>query len=419
MSVISSRDSSVERLLYSPYKALDAVLDLGTVPQRLFRVFYPVWRVKVEGRQRIPTNYEELEWFLERGVHEVGLRSVEELAQFFGLEARFVHKLVEFLRSIGHVEGDDARLALTGLGLTSVQERIRYQDLETSARLYFDGFGSRPLTLEHYAIPMYTDLPSTRFKAFYDFEDCWNEKALDQLMERNDRNKYNLPDEVTHTELLDRELVYLPVYIIERRPDELEELASFLVFSRIRSLRDEVLETAVNAEERILTVLREARWKNLDEIVEHSLSRRGLGKDNWYLQRNGPWGLQVTVDTRAIGKSRHYAEGDRDSEKLAVRNVGKYLLAYDYDLAYDWCVWLTCDDDKVRRQAAIEQLIEWLQGVTAMPTAQDLHRRLATMRERLHVKTISTDVLMDVAEKRGLARAVERLELLVTDDAHS
>ena len=40
MSAIYDHDSITERVLYSPHKALDAVLDLGAIPKRLFRVFY-------------------------------------------------------------------------------------------------------------------------------------------------------------------------------------------------------------------------------------------------------------------------------------------------------------------------------------------------------------------------------------------
>jgi hypothetical protein len=97
-------DSSpqTERLLYSPHKALDAVLALGAIPKRLFRIFYPLWRVRVEGRQRLATDFEELEWYMERGIRgRVDLGG--DLAHFFGLEARFVERLVNFLRAIGHI----------------------------------------------------------------------------------------------------------------------------------------------------------------------------------------------------------------------------------------------------------------------------------------------------------------------------
>ena len=412
MCAISGSASSTNRLLYSPYKALDDVLDLGAIPRRLFRVLYPVWRVQVEGRQRIATDFEELEWFIERGLHEVGLDSVEDLARFLGLEARFVRKLVDFLKGIGHIRGDEDHLALTELGLTSVQTRIRYQDLETSAVLYFDGLGSRPLTREHYAVPVYADPPKgTRFRAFYTFYHRWDERALKQLMARPDRHHYNLPDEITEITPLDREPAYLPAYIVERWSGKPVNLPLFLVFSRVRSRRDAVLEEAVNVETLALVPLREANRHDLERAVENALSRRGLDRDDWYLRSDGPWGPQVTVDARVFKQSRRRTRGDdEDSWDLTVRDVGRYFLAYD------WCVWLACDDAEVRQQAAVERLLEWLQHVTATPTAEDLRQRLAVMHERLRIQPISTDTLMDAAEQRGLARALERLDALVIGD---
>jgi hypothetical protein len=417
MPVISWDESTGDRLLYSPHRALDAVLDLGAIPQRLFRVFYPVWRVKVQGQQRIATDFEELEWFIERGLHEAGLTSVEGLARFFGLDARFVQKLVKFLRGIGHIEGDDAHLSLTQLGLTSMQARVRYQEQETSAELYFDGLCSRPLALEHYSVPLYEDSSkSTWFRPFYVFDRRWNEAAVQELMAHPDKGKYNLPDEVTYIAPLSREPVYLPVYVIERQMGEPDGLPLFLVFSRIRSMRDEVIEGVVNVDPLAVVPLREARRQNLEESVRRCLDGRGLDQDDWHLQLSGPWGPQVTVDAQVLQSAHWHAEGTEGSRGLSVRDIGGYLLVYEHVLAFDWCVWLTCDDPKMRQQAAVERLLEWLQRAIAMPTSEDLNQRLMVMRERLRIKPISTDTLLDTAAERGLARALERLDMLVTSD---
>ncbi|MBN1137642.1 MAG: hypothetical protein JXM73_13730, partial [Anaerolineae bacterium] len=401
MSATIDENSTADRPLYSWHKALDAVLDLGAIPQRLFQVAYPVWRVRVEGRQRVATDFEELEWFLERGLHEAGLNSVEALAHFFGLEVRFVRKLVGFLRGIGHIAGDDAHLALTELGTTSVQEKVRYQDQETSAYLYFDGLGSRPLTREHYAVPIYEDLdPIEGFRSFHVFDHHWDQGALQRLMALADRDQYNLPDEVTQVTLLDREPAYLPAYIVERQADRPVDLPLYLVFSRIRSLRDAVLEEAVNVEAVAQVPLRHRHRDNLEWAVEQYLGRRGLDRRDWYLQPNGPWGAQAMVDSQVldlVGDS----SWDDEGQTLSVRQVGGYFLTHS------WCVWLTCDDAGIRRQAAIEQLLEWLQRVTATPTAEELRKRLHLMRERLRIEPISPDTLMDLAEQQGLARALE------------
>ena len=131
-------------LLYSHYKALDQVQEMGYIPVRLFRVLYPLWRVRVDGRQRIATEFDELEWYMERGLFDAGFSSLVELASFYGLEPVFVERLVDFLRGIGHIKGNYDNLSLTELGIASVRDRVRYEDQNTSTELYFEALGSNP-----------------------------------------------------------------------------------------------------------------------------------------------------------------------------------------------------------------------------------------------------------------------------------
>ncbi len=402
-------DSSpqTERLLYSPHKALDAVLALGAIPKRLFRIFYPLWRVRVEGRQRLATDFEELEWYMERGIHEGGLTSVATLAHFFGLEARFVERLVNFLRAIGHIVEGTGPLALTPLGRESLQARVRYQEQRTSAWLYFDGLDSRPLTLEHYAIPVYDDLSAnSSFFALYQFDREWDPISLRRLMETpSDRHNFNLPDELTHIDRpLAQEPTYMPIYVVERLGRATTDLPLFLVFSRVRSLRDTVLEPVVNQDILTQEAFRQLRAGDLEHAAQGHLARCGLREDEWYLQANGPWGAQVMVDAGALRRLTQQATADSEARSLTIRDVGKYLLAYD------WCLWLTCDDVAVRQEAAIAQLLEWLQFTTANPTSADLARRIRQMAERLRIDPITPDVLLEAAAQQGQARAVERLD---------
>jgi hypothetical protein len=396
-------DSPPDRILYSPHKALDVGLEMGVIPERLFRVFFPIWRVQVEGRQRVPTDFEELEWFIERGLLEGGFNSIQKLARFFGLEEPFVRQLVDFLRSIGHITGEEGQLSLTRLGRDSVQARIRYQDQEMSAQLYFDGLGSRPLTQDHYKIPIYETLPEhTPFQAFYHFNHHWNEEALKDLAAHPERSRFNLPDEVTQVTPLGREPAYLPVYILHRQAGGTSALPEFLVFSRVRGLRDPVLEPAVNEEPLIQRALLTARRDDFPAAVESTLLRRGLSREAWRLTLAGKWGPQVIVDRNALQSQGDL--GEDGSRGLAMRNVGRYLFAYD------WCVWLTCDNAAVRQQAAVEQLLEWLQGANVSPTTEKIQQRQTELSDRLEIEPVSLGAVAEAARTRGLARALERLE---------
>jgi hypothetical protein len=173
---------------------------MGLIPLRLFRVLYPLWRVRVDGRQRIAMEFDEVELYLERGLLEAGFSSVAELAAFFGLELSFVQRIINFSRGSGHVNGDDAHLVLTELGFESVRQRVRYEDQKASAELYFDALGNCPLTPEHYKIPILESLPAagkTPFQAFFHFEHTWNEGALEPILQNPDKRRYNLPDEIS------------------------------------------------------------------------------------------------------------------------------------------------------------------------------------------------------------------------------
>jgi hypothetical protein len=396
--------SSPKYLLYSHYKALDQVQDLGLIPLRLFRVLYPLWRVRVEGRQRISMEFDELEWYVERGLHEAGFSSVGELAAFFGLEQNLVQRLVNQAREIGHLTGDDEHLSLTELGLASVEARVRYQDQTISTELYFDALGNTPLSMEHFKIPILESLPDkTPFQAFYQFDHTWQEEALIRMLKSPEKQHFGLPDEITASQLLNHEPAYLPAYFIEVRENKSSSLPRLLVFSQVRGLHDTVLEEAVNRDPTVYRALK-AKTDSRAESVRRYFERSGLKKDAWYLNENGPWGAQVMVDGQVfLPGSDMEAE---ESGRLSLRSVGRYALIYD------WCIWVMCDDVNIRKQAAAEQLLEWLQGANATPSPVEINRKFAGLCQRLSIELLPAADVLALARQKGLARAAERLEEL-------
>lgn len=395
-------DTSKPKLLYSYYKALDQVQELGFVPLRLFRVLYPIWRVRVDGQQRVATDFDELEWYMERGLQEAGFSSVRQLAAFFGLEPGFVQRLVNFSRGIGHIAGDDDHLSLTEIGNASVKDRVRYADQKTSAELYFDALGSNPLSPEHYKIPIVETLPEkTPYQAFYHFDHTWKEDALDRMMKGPDKKRFNLPDEITAANQLNREPAYLPAYFIEARENKPASLPKLLVFSQVRGLRDTVLEYAVNNDSTIYRALK-TRTDGLSESVRRYFEQSGLRQEDWYLNENGLLGAQVMVDGQVFLPGSN--SDDEESGRLTIRNVGRYFLIYD------WCIWITCDDANVRRQAAAEQLLEWLQGANAKPSPEEINRKFGSLCQHLNIQLLTIKEVLIIARKKGLARAAERLE---------
>jgi len=396
--------SSPKYLLYSHYKALDQVQELGLIPLRLFRVLYPLWRVRVEGRQRIVTEFDELEWHLERGLQEGRFNSVTELATFFGLEQSFVQGLISQARRIGHIAGDDEHLSLTELGLASVEARVRYEQQITSTELYFDALGNAPLSMEHFKIPVLETLPEkTPFQAFYQFDKTWQSDALTRLLNSPEKQRFNLPDEIAAVELLNHEPAYMPAYFIEVRENKPSSLPRLLVFSQVRGLHDAVLEEAVNQDPTVYRALK-AKTDSRAESVRRYFERSGLKKDAWYLNENGPWGAQVMVDGQVfLPGSDMEAE---ESGRLSLRSVGRYALIYD------WCIWVMCDDVNIRKQAAAEQLLEWLQSANATPSPVEINRKFASLCQRLSIELLSATDVLALARQKGLTRAAERLEEL-------
>ncbi len=407
MPTNSPAASNPKYLLYSHYRALDLVQELGYIPLRLFRVLYPLWRVKVEGRQRITGEFDELEWYLERGLLEAGLGSTAELAAFFGLDPAFVRRLVSFSRAVGHISGEDGHLTLTELGQLSVRERVRYEEHRNTRELYFDALGNAPLTPEHSKIPILETLPErTPFQAFYHFDHVWTDATLRQMLKNPGAVRSHLPTEVNAAQLLNQEPVFMPAYFIEVRENKPSSLPRLLVFSQVRGLHDTVLEEAVNRDPTVYRALK-ARTDSRPEAVRRYFEQSGLKKDAWYLNENGPWGAQVMVDGQVFLPGSETEEDE--SGRLTMRSVGRYTLIYD------WCIWVVCDDAEVRRQAAIEQLLEWLQAVSARPSQDEIRRKFSTLCQRLNIPRLSVGEVLSQARQKGWAQAAERLEKL--DDA--
>jgi hypothetical protein len=399
MQMNSPASSSPKYLLYSHYRALDQVQELGLIPLRLFRVLYPLWRVRVEGRQRIVTEFDELEWYLERGLQDAVFHSVKELSTFFGLEPGLVKKLIDRARQSGHLSGDDEHLLLTELGQLSVKDRVRYEDQTTGTELYFDALGNVPLSQEHFKVPILETLPEkTPFQAFYHFGHTWQESALTQ-MQNAEKQRLGLPEEMAAVQLLNHEPAYMPAYFIEVRENKPSSLPRLMVYSQVRGLHDTVLEDAVNRDPTVYRALK-AKTDSRAESVKRYFEQSGLRKDAWYLNENGQWGAQVMVD----GQVFLPGADEEESGRLSLRSVGRYTIIYD------WCIWVMCDDVNIRKQAVAEQLLEWLQNANARPASEEIRRKFTGLCQRLSVRDLSIIDVLAQARQNKLARAAERLE---------
>jgi hypothetical protein len=95
---------------------------------------------------------------------------------------------------------------------------------------------------------------------------------------------------------------------------------------------------------------------------------------------------------------------EAESGRLTLRSVGRYTLIYD------WCIWVMCDDAGIRKQAATEQLLEWLQGAATTPSAEEIKRKFADLCQRLKIPQLAVSDVLRLARQRDLSRAARRLE---------
>jgi len=195
----------------------------------------------------------------------------------------------------------------------------------------------------------------------------------------------------------------MPAYFVEARENKPASPLRLLVFSQVRGLRDTVLEEAVNRDPTVYRALK-SKVDSRADAVRRYFDQSGLKKDAWYLNEKSPWGAQVMVDGQVFLPG---AESDEEQVgRLTLRSVGRYALIYD------WCIWVMCDDVKIRRQAAAEQLLEWLQNSNASPSQSEIRKKFADLSERLSIQTLAVSDVLALSRQRGFARAAERLEEL-------
>jgi hypothetical protein len=91
--------------LYHPDKAIELASNVpGLIPLRLFALLYPLWLIEIDAHEEAKRPYALIEHFIERGIQEAHLHTVEEMVDFFGLSTSLVTKVLRFLATIQHVQ---------------------------------------------------------------------------------------------------------------------------------------------------------------------------------------------------------------------------------------------------------------------------------------------------------------------------
>ncbi|MEO6890107.1 MAG: hypothetical protein ABI456_12200 [Ktedonobacteraceae bacterium] len=415
MSTVERQPATLKPI-YDPRRALEHIQTLqGVVPVRLFAILFPLWDIETTARQEEGRPYELMEKYVERGIDEGQLHTVEELTAFFGLQDAIIQKILLFLKTIGHVTQQGTCWDLTALGHKSVRGGTKYVSQEKHVRFYFDAYTSQPLRKEHYegkkvrifspeeaAEIIHMKTWGYRFHLVISMH-AWRATSLRELEARVDRGDYNMPVEMREVQMLAARPAYLPMYVIEtkrkgRTPtatgSSLAPRPHYLVYTGIRNLRDTYFERIINDNAMVYAALRGEK-----EAVQRDLW------DAW-LHEKGITGipLERPDGTWQIALSPSMFEGPQ--AKLATTKVG------NYDLRDGYFIQIWCDDQALRRRAALDLALRLVKGQQRFIKRRDLQEHLQLLGTQLQVAQLSIDDVRRRAvetKKEDLVKVLDNL----------
>jgi hypothetical protein len=412
MSVVANNLSTLKPI-YDPRRALEHVQTIqGIVPVRLFAILFPLWDIETSASQEEKRPYELMERYVERGIDEGQLHTIEELATFFGLQGEIVGKILHFLESLGHVVQRNSHWDLTEMGYRSIREGKKYVAQEKRIRFYFDAYTSKPLRKEHYegkkvrifepeeaAHIVHSKTWGYRFHLVTSMKE-WQANSLRELEARYDRANYNMPAEMREIRVLAVRPAYIPMYIIETTrktagsmPRSSEYRPSYLAYTGIRDLRDTYFEQLINSNMMIYAALRGEKVSSQHDLwLEwlHSKEIRGVLP----LERaDGTW--QVSLPVSAF-------EGA--GAKFPLTRIGDYELRDGYFLQ----IW--CDDKALRRKSALDRLLRMIKKQQSYIKRQTIQEQLSLLASQLQIADLGIDEIRQRAQQKHMDDIIKVLD---------
>jgi hypothetical protein len=400
---------------FPPERVLeDAAVERGLTPTRLHALLLPVWRVEIRATVTEGEDFHLIDRHLERGLAYGGLETVAELAGFFALEEPLVAQAVRFLTRTGHIEEQGGRLALTPLGLRSVQDDRRYVvTREDRRKLYFEALSCTPLPRAHYdertVTPLAGDtlqkaLNGRQFPRFtmVPVMSGFDHGALTRLTTRagrEERDRLNLPAALDQVESLGgEECVFLPVHVVHGLRED--GRPGLLVYSQLGAEPDRDLTAVVERAEHILAAIeaeeREAEHREASRrAAEEWLDRRGLGAHRPRRRRDGTY--SVTLPASAYGP-----------DGIALTRVGSYAMRGS-NFFHLWC-----EDDNLRKRALLERLNLRL-GAGRRVARADAEAHVDRLARQLDLPVPDLGQLRQGAERTGYRALAAQLARLIRE----
>lgn len=390
--------------IHSLHRIIEHILQKSDLfPTRVFSVYFPIWAVEIEARQKSRGDYWLIDKYIERSILQADLHTTSELAAFLGIERRLVEKAVNLLSAIGHVTETNGRLHLTPLGIESQKDQQRYTLLETHRLLYVDRFLAQPLLADHYDSRnmqfLSNEVLPLRHKDQIFQRLCslkkWDNSVLAALEKNENKAQYNIPDEVTELKLLAYEECYTPVYIFETRKHTQQNVRQlyYLVYTGLQEMQDLFFEQIVNASHDIQAQLQE-KEENLAHLWENYVTKRNISTKRLSQQADGSWQLCLLATDLQSPKAQK-----------AFNAIGKYWTEKEYLLR----IW--CDDENIRRNAALDQTLDFIERKRQI-SLDELDEYLLLRANILHVQNQSRSDLLERAREKKRESVLKVLEAL-------
>lgn len=394
------KSAQQQRLMpYPDVRALEDALAGEHVPVALFRLLLPVWAVRIRATITTSEPYDVIDRYLERGIAEARLTSVDALARFFALDEALVDRALRYLTAIGHVTRAGDRVGLTELGARSVREGRRLITTHEDRRvLYFDAYRSKPLTRAYYdsrdvtffsgedVAELRTSSPSDSY-AFTPLISTsgFRREELTALAGTDDRERFNLPERIEAPESLGEDMVFLPIYAVCYADAAAVGGRQYLAYSQAgESWDSELSEVLDSVPEIVHTLTAAAGDLDCDAVGTWA---RDIDPDAAGPVRmpDGSW--RVTFGTAAFERGA-----------VPVRDVGSYRLWGRYR---HHCVRLWCDDPEVRRRALVERM-NVLLGARSHLTRETAEYYLGRVAAQLSLSGATLEALARLAQRHAM-----------------
>jgi hypothetical protein len=385
----------MKRPIYPATRAVENAVSLpGVRPVRLFPVLWPLWQVETSAIVHDKQDFEVIDHFIVRAIHEGGIRDRGELIRFLNLPAALTDRCLRFLATIGHVTLSGSTVDLTEIGQRSARDGVRYVSTTSRLTILIERQTGWPLPRPYYDanVPV-LDTPEVedgaRFLRVFSGTP-YDPATLARLASSPDRARYNLPSQFRDPKDLGHREGYLPCYLIETADRRI------LAYTNLAPSRDAFLEQVC-----------------AKTSVEHLIEAKGLGDPE------ATWRKWLATQSAAFQSARLQAAADGwrvvlpesafgDPPDVPLTRIGAYQFR-DNHFIQIWCA-----DPATRRRALTERSL----GIATLPDVTDLadlEARIRDLARALEVPEVTVADLRRNAQGRNDERLLTRFARLGRD----